>query len=116
MTSDDSPHPISCAATWGSALASTALERSNNAGISPKPATADYARYWSNAPGGILRRRNPKTEALAQWATRIAERRGKCIAAVALARKLATILFAMSEHKSDFQPERLRGAVVQAAA
>jgi transposase len=65
---------------------------------------------------GILRRRNPKTEALAQWATRIAERRGKCIAAVALARKLATILFAMSEHKCDFQPERLRAPVVQAAA
>jgi transposase len=65
---------------------------------------------------GILSRQNPKTEALAQWATRIAERRGKRIAAVALARKLATILFAMTEHKCDFQPERLCSALVQAAA
>jgi transposase len=37
---------------------------------------------------GILRRSNPQSEPLAQWAQRIAERRGKRIAAVALARKL----------------------------
>jgi hypothetical protein len=33
-------------------------------------------------------------------AMRIAERRGKCIAAVALARKLAGILFAMTQARS----------------
>ncbi len=47
---------------------------------------------------GILRRQNPKSEPLARWAARIAERRGKRIAAVALARKLAGILFAMTKN------------------
>jgi hypothetical protein len=45
---------------------------------------------------GILRRKTPKSEPLEQWAARIAEQRGKRIAAVALARKLAGILFAMT--------------------
>jgi transposase len=65
---------------------------------------------------GILRRRNPKTEALALWATRIAERRGKRVAAVALARKLVTILFSMLQNKRAFEPERLRTPVVSTAA
>jgi transposase len=56
---------------------------------------------------GILRRQNPKTDALAQWATRIAGRRGKRIAAVALARKLASILFAMAQAGRAFDPKRL---------
>ena len=57
---------------------------------------------------GILRRANPQTDALSAWALRIAERRGKRIAAVALARKLAGILFAMTRHGRDYDPERLR--------
>jgi transposase len=56
---------------------------------------------------GILRRQNSQTEALAQWASRIATRRGKRIAAVALARKLAAILFAMTQHGRTFDPQRL---------
>jgi transposase len=65
---------------------------------------------------GILRRRNPNSEPLAQWATRIAERRGKRIAAVALARKLAGILFAMTKHARSFDPDRLRRTTTAAAA
>ena len=57
---------------------------------------------------GVLRRRNPKSEPLEQWALRIAARRGKRIAAVALARKLAGILFAMTKYERAFEPERLR--------
>lgn len=56
---------------------------------------------------GILRRQNAQTEALALWASRIAARRGKRIAAVALARKLTTILFAMTQHGRPFDPQRL---------
>jgi transposase len=65
---------------------------------------------------GILRRRNPKSEALEQWATRIAMRRGKRIAAVALARRLAAILFAMTKHARSFEPQRFKPAAVAAAA
>jgi transposase len=66
---------------------------------------------------GILRRQHPSTEPLRQWALSIAARRGKRIAAVALARKLATILFAMTRHGRDFEPERLeRGSKAAEAA
>ena len=45
---------------------------------------------------------------LKEWATRIAERRGKRIAVVALARKLAGILYAMWRDGKEFDPARLR--------
>lgn len=51
---------------------------------------------------GILRRVHPDTETLRDWALRIAQRRGKHIAAVALARKLAGILFAMLRDNTRF--------------
>lgn len=60
---------------------------------------------------GILRRRNPNSQPLEQWALRIAARRGKRIAAVALARKLAGVLYAMTKHQRPFEPERLRHAI-----
>jgi len=50
----------------------------------------------------LLRSRRADTEALRAWAHRIALRRGKRIAAVALARKLAGILFAMWRDGTDF--------------
>src|SRR5262249_21634777 len=43
----------------------------------------------------LRRRRKPQTAALRDWAARIATRRGRPIAAVALARRLAGILFAI---------------------
>jgi transposase len=52
----------------------------------------------------ILRRRRPDTEALWTWAERIALRRGKKIASVALARRLAGILFAMMRDKTIYRP------------
>jgi len=67
----------------------------------------------------ILRRRNPATEALYLWAARIAQRRGKKIAAVALARKLAGILYAMWRDGTSFGAQAARaghaGAEVTAA-
>lgn len=65
---------------------------------------------------GILRRAHPETDALFEWAQRVAARRGKRIAAVALARKLAGILFAMTQHARDYEPQRLRRAASAAAA
>src|SRR4029077_11195058 len=43
----------------------------------------------------ILPRRPPQAEALRTWAVRIAARRGKQVAVVALARRLAGILYAL---------------------
>lgn len=51
----------------------------------------------------IRRLRNPKTERLWTWADRIAERRGTRVACVALARRLAGIMFAMLRDKTEFR-------------
>lgn len=56
----------------------------------------------------ILRGKAPNTQALCAWGRRIAARRGKQIAAVALARKLAGILFAMWRDGTDFNPNKIR--------
>ncbi len=56
----------------------------------------------------ILRRRPPETEALRTWALRIAARRGQHIAVVALARRLAGILYALLRDGSVFDPGRSR--------
>jgi transposase len=57
----------------------------------------------------IMRSKKTKTEALREWAAKVAARRGKRIAAVALARRLAGILFAMWRDETEYDP-RLLGA------
>ena len=57
----------------------------------------------------ILRRRPPEAEALWTWALRIAARRGKHVAVVALARRLAGILYALLRDGSVFQLRRAVG-------
>ncbi len=54
------------------------------------------------AAWSLLRYERPETAALRAWALRLAARRGKRIAAVALARKLAGILYAMWRDGTDF--------------
>lgn len=54
----------------------------------------------------ILRMKTPPTAHLRQWAERIAQRRGRRIAAVALARKLAGVMFAMMRDGTEFKPPR----------
>lgn len=62
------------------------------------------ARYLLvEAALSILRRRSPQTAALHDWAARIKERRGMKVAVVALARKLAGILYAMWRDATDFK-------------
>lgn len=51
----------------------------------------------------------PETLVLREWAARIARRRGMRVAVVALARKLAGILFAMWRDGSSYEPARLGG-------
>jgi transposase len=54
----------------------------------------------------ILRLRDPRTVALRQWAMGIAARRGKKVAVVALARRLAGILYAMLRDGTGYAPRR----------
>jgi len=52
----------------------------------------------------MLRLRDPRTAGLREWAERIATRRGKKIAVVALARRLAGILFALLRDGTVYAP------------
>ena len=56
----------------------------------------------------ILRLRKPETEELCEWAEKIVKRRGKRIAAVALARRLCGIMWAMLRDGSRYCPEEAR--------
>ena len=64
----------------------------------------------------ILRRHPPQAAALQTWALRIAARRGKHVAVVALARRLAGILYALLRDGSVFAPQRVRPPRPTAAA
>lgn len=55
-------------------------------------------------------RKRPETQALREWAERIARRRGQRVAVVALARKLSGILYAMWRDGSAYDPAMLKGA------
>jgi transposase len=59
----------------------------------------------AEAAWALLRWETPKTQALHEWVARIAARRGKSTAVVALARKLAGILFALWRDGTEFDPE-----------
>jgi len=52
----------------------------------------------------MLRLRDPRTAPLHQWAMGIAARRGKQVAVVALARRLAGILYAMLRDDRAYRP------------
>ena len=66
-------------------------------------------RLLVQAALSTLRRPNPHTVELRHWATRIAARRGKQVAVVALARRLAGILFALLRDGTTYQPRRASG-------
>lgn len=56
------------------------------------------------AAHSLLNSRSPETLALREWAKRIEAKRGRRVAIVALARKLAGILFAMMRDRRPFEP------------
>jgi transposase len=59
----------------------------------------------------ILRRRPPAAEALWTWALRIAARRGKHVAVVALARRVAGILYALLRDGTVYTPRPAAAAL-----
>ena len=63
----------------------------------------------------VLRIRDVDTAPLRAWAERIAMRRGKRVAVVALARRLAGILYVLSRDDADYCPARLRTKEAAAA-
>jgi len=68
------------------------------------------------AAWALLRRRNSKNEALYDRAMKIAARRGRARACVALARKLAGILYAMWRDGTEFDPLAVGRRVAEAPA
>jgi transposase len=65
------------------------------------------------AAWALLRWRTAKNEARYDWAMRIAARRGRARACVALARKLAGILYAMWRDRTEFDPQAIRRSVIE---
>jgi transposase len=68
------------------------------------------------AAWALLRWRNAKNQALYDWAMRIAARRGRARACVALARKMAGILYAMWRDGTEFDPQAIKHSVAGRAA
>ena len=62
-----------------------------------------------------MRLRKAATAGLWEWASRIEVRRGRKVAAVALARKVAGILYAMMRDGSHFKPCLSREEITKAA-
>jgi transposase len=60
------------------------------------------------AAWALLRWKTEKNRVLHEWTQRIAQRRGKSTAAVALARKLAGILFAIWRDGTEYDPQMLQ--------
>jgi transposase len=76
-------------------------ERKQRGGIAK--AGPNRARYLLvEAASALIRSSRPEAQALRQWASAIRERRGMKVAIVALARKLAGILYAMWRDATDF--------------
>ena len=69
-----------------------------------KPGNTRMRWVLVQAAVSILRLRDPRTAALRRWATGIAARRGKKIAVVALARRLAGLLYAMLRDGTTYTP------------
>ena len=73
-------------------------------------------RLLVQAAVSILRLRDPRTADLREWAMAIAARRGKKVAVVALARRLAGILYAMLRDGTRYEPRRPRRSPRPAAS
>lgn len=67
------------------------------------------------AANRLMRYKVPETVALVDWAERIARRRGRGVAKVALARRLTGILWAMWRNKAVYDTAKVGGATRRAA-
>jgi transposase len=82
-------------------------ERQRRGRIS-KAGSARARSLMVEAAWSLLRWKTERTRALHEWWARIAQRRGKATAVVALARKLAGIMFAVWRDGTEFDPLLLR--------
>jgi transposase len=78
-------------------------ERQRRTGITKAGSTSVRRTLVQAAWSAYLRRPD---EPMVQWASQIAARRHKCIAVVALARKMATILYALWRDQTTYRAER----------
>jgi transposase len=116
----DDPHRFSEAGEVASYVGLVPRERSSGEqqrrGRITKAGNSRVRSLLVEAGWTVLRGRSPAMARLREWAERIAARRSKQVAAVALARRLARILYAMWRDGVDYKPEVLaRGAQVAAA-
>lgn len=81
-----------------------------------KTGNARMRRLLVQVAVGMMRVKKASTRRLWEWAERLSERRGKKVAAVALARKVAGVLFAMMRDGSEFKPWQQKEVPEQAAA
>ena len=107
---------ISSRPTSASCPASTARARHSAAAPITKAGHSRTRWLLIQAAVSILRRRPPQADELRTWALRIAARRGKQVAVVALARRLAGILYALLRDGSVFEPQHVRHPRPTAAA
>jgi transposase len=85
-------------------------ERAGNRGAITKHGDRATRALLVEAATGMMRSKNAKVAPLREWALALAARKGKGgkkLAAVALARRLARIMYAMWRDNSDFEPERI---------
>ncbi len=66
-------------------------------------------RVLVQAAWGLLRTRGAEATALREWAQQLAARRGKRVAVVALARRIAGILYALWRDGTSYEAARVRG-------
>ena len=72
-------------------------------------------RLMVQAAHSLMRSKKPEAAGLQKWANKLKEKRGRSVAAVALARKLAGILWAMMRDGTKFGARANQGAQRRAA-
>jgi transposase len=75
-----------------------------------KQGRSEIRAVWVQAAHATLAVKAPAARPLQQWCERVAKRRGKKTAIVALARKLLTIAFHLLREQTTYDPRRLRSA------
>ena len=91
---------------WGAHASGVPGEKQLRGGIT-KTGDRRARAMLVQAAWGVWRDRHPASAPLCAWAERLAARRGKRIAIVALARRLAGILFALWRDGTTFDSARV---------
>ena len=100
------PHPHRLEASLGLVPRECSSGDTQRRGPITKAGSSRTRWLLIQAAVSILRRQPPEAEELRTWALHIAARRGKHVAVVALARRLAGILYALLRDGTVFTPRR----------